>query len=162
MNWAVKELGPPRWWLPIMCNKETAGIAWRKANEGAEEVSEEGAQEIADGGATFETEKAEMAKALQDGGYNMTKYETLNVDKSAESVASDIKALFCAKIVLVNHDPRLAVDIPCANLAIKFNMVYISVHQLIRQNITNGTPMGKALLKSRSQRSLSTAFHRVS
>jgi hypothetical protein len=70
-----------------MCNKETAGIAWRKANEGAEEVSEEGAQEIADGGATFETEKAEMAKALQDGGYNMTKYETLNADKSAESTA---------------------------------------------------------------------------
>jgi hypothetical protein len=87
MNWAIKELGPPRWWLPIMCNKETAGIAWRKANEGAEEVSEEGAQEIADGGAAYETEKAEMAKALQDGGYNMTKYETLNVDKSAESVA---------------------------------------------------------------------------
>jgi hypothetical protein len=41
-------------------------------------------------------------------------------------------------------------------------MCYISVHQLIREEIMKGTPMGKELLKSRSQRNLSTAFHRVS
>jgi hypothetical protein len=41
-------------------------------------------------------------------------------------------------------------------------MCYISVHQLIREEITKGTAMGKELLKSRSQRNLSTAFQRVS
>jgi len=73
----------------------------------------------------------------------MTKYEVLNVDKSYESIVGEVKALFCAKIVLVNHDPRLAVDTPCSNLAIKYNMVYISVHQLIRQHINDGTAFGK-------------------
>lgn len=69
-----------------------------------------------------------MARILNEGGYNMTKYETMEADKSAETINAMIKGLFCAKIVLVNHDPRLAVDIPCANLAIKYNMCYISVH----------------------------------
>lgn len=42
INWAVAAFGTPAFWLPVMCTKETAGIAWRKANDGAEEVSEEG------------------------------------------------------------------------------------------------------------------------
>lgn len=92
----------------------------------------------------------------------MTKHETLQADKSYESTVADIKGLFCAKVVLVNHDPRLAVDTPCSNLAIKYNMVYISVHQLIRQHINDGTAYGKQLLKSRSQRNLSKSFHMVS
>jgi hypothetical protein len=29
---------------------------------------------------------------------------------------------------MVNHDPRLPVDIACSNLAIKYNMLYLSVH----------------------------------
>jgi len=65
----------------------------------------------------------------------MVKHENFNVDKSWETVLAEVKALFCAKIVVVNHDPRLAVDTPCSNLAIKYNMLYLSVHQLIRQHI---------------------------
>lgn len=63
---------------------------------------------------------------------------------------------------MVNHDPKLAVDTPCSNLAIKYNMLYLSVHQLIRKHIHENTEFGERLLKARSQRSLSTAFHQVS
>lgn len=69
--------------------------------------------------------------------------------------------LFRAKIVIVNHAPSLPVDTPCANLAIKFNMLYLSVHQLIREHIRNNTSMGTRLLLSRQQRSMSAAFHQV-
>lgn len=86
VSWAVSAFGAPSFWLPITCNKDTAGIAWRKANENAEEVSEEGQGEIADGGNAFETERNDLAAALTDGGYNMTKYETLQTDKSQETV----------------------------------------------------------------------------
>jgi len=62
ISWAVAEFGPPAFWLPVMCTKETAGNNWKKlpANEGADEVGEE----VAEGGAVFETEKADMAKCL--------------------------------------------------------------------------------------------------
>jgi len=36
----------------------------------------------------------------------------------------------------------------CANLAIKFNMIYISVYQLIKQHIEDETCWGKALMET--------------
>jgi hypothetical protein len=32
------------------------------------------------------------------------------------------------KVVLVNHEKKLGVDTTCANLAIKYNMIYISAY----------------------------------
>ena len=39
-------------------------------------------------------------------------------------------------------------DTSCANLAIKYNMLYVSVFQLIKEHIEKQTPIGKALAKS--------------
>ena len=91
----------------------------------------------------------------------MQTFEVLKTDKSEESTIADLKGLFCAKIVIVNHSPSLQVDVPCANLAIRYNMLYLSVHQLIREHIRNNTKMGERLLASRQQRQLSEAFHQV-
>lgn len=63
--------------------------------------------------------------------------------------------------MIVNHDPRLPVDVSCANLAIKYNMLYLSVHQLIREHVRNNTKFGERLLDSRHQVALSDAFHQV-
>jgi len=88
-------------------------------------------------------------------------YDCLKTDKSDESVKTDLTGLFRAKIVIVNHSPSLQVDTPCANLAIRYNMLYLSVHQLIRENIKNNTKMGEKLLLSKQSRQLSEAFHQV-
>ena len=64
---------------------------------------------------------------------------------------------FCAKIILVNHESRLPVDTACANLAIKYGMLYLSVHQLIKKEIEADTALGQALSASRSQKSLNSA-----
>jgi len=32
------------------------------------------------------------------------------------------------RVILVNHEKRLSVDTTCANLAIKYNMLYLSAY----------------------------------
>lgn len=90
--------------------------------------------------------QCEALKAAFEAFPNMTSYDPLKTDKSEESTLADLKGLFRAKIVLVNHAPSLQVDVPCANLAIRYNMLYLSVHQLIREHIRNNTKMGEQLL----------------
>jgi hypothetical protein len=43
---------------------------------------------------------------------------------------------FLPKIILVNHETELDVDTACANIAIKYNMLYLSASQIIKNHIT--------------------------
>lgn len=58
-------------------------------------------------------------------------------------------------MILVNHEKRLGVDVTCANLAIKFNLLYISVYQLIRQHIEGNTAWGKKLMATKRFKEIS-------
>lgn len=60
--------------------------------------------------------------------------DVLNLDTSntLEQTKKELAGLFKPKVIVVNHEKRLGVDVTCANLAIKFNLLYISVYQLIR------------------------------
>jgi len=60
-----------------------------------------------------------------------------------------ISKLFKARVVLVNHEKRLEVDVACSNLAIKYNMLYVSVYQLIKQEIEAETELGRCLVQSK-------------
>lgn len=71
----------------------------------------------------------------------------IDTDKSIETTTKLIVQKFSPQVILLNHEKRLGVDTTCANLAIKFNMIYISVYQIIQQHIKNNTEWGK-LLKS--------------
>ena len=42
-------------------------------------------------------------------------------------------------------------DVPCSNLSIKYNMLYISAYQLIRNHIKGNTEFGKRLQTSRKE-----------
>ena len=53
------------------------------------------------------------------------------------------------KVVLVNHEKKLGVDTTCANLAIKYNMIYISAYQVIKEHIEKNTERGKKLVESK-------------
>lgn len=56
--------------------------------------------------------------------------------------------------MLVNHEKKFPVDSTCSNLAIKYNMIYISAYQLIRDNIQKKTDYGKKLLETMKHREL--------
>ena len=53
---------------------------------------------------------------------------TLNTKASLETTKKDLEGKFNPKVILINHEKRLGIDTTCANLAIKFNMLYISVY----------------------------------
>jgi len=64
---------------------------------------------------------------------------------SGETLTGKISDQFKAKVLIVNHEKRLTVDAQCSNLATKFNMLYISVYQLIKHHIEKCTAWGKKL-----------------
>lgn len=78
----------------------------------------------------------------------------LNTDGSQETIVENLNSNFCAKIILVNHEKRFPVDVICSNLAIKYNMLYLSVSQLIKKQIDDSTSWGKLLVASRKNKSL--------
>jgi hypothetical protein len=51
-------------------------------------------------------------------------------------------------VIIVNHEKQLAVDTTLSNLAIKYNMLYLSVYQLIKNSIENNSAIGQQLSKS--------------
>lgn len=73
---------------------------------------------------------------------------------SKESLVEDIRGKFCAKVILVNHEKRIEVDTACSNLAIKFNMMYVSVYQLIKNEICSESALGRALADSKREKEL--------
>lgn len=52
----------------------------------------------------------------------------LNTDNSLETTTKDLMGLFSPQIILVNHEKKLNVDTVLSNLALKYNMIYISVY----------------------------------
>jgi len=56
--------------------------------------------------------------------------------------------------MLVNHEKKFPVDSTCSNLAIKYNMIYISAYQLIREHIEQNTSFGKRLMETKRHRNL--------
>ena len=51
-----------------------------------------------------------------------------NTDSSFETSEQNLVRKFSPQVILLNHEKRLGVDTTCANLAIKFNMIYISAY----------------------------------
>ena len=73
----------------------------------------------------------------------------LNTDNSLETTTKDLMGLFSPQIILVNHEKKLNVDTVLSNLALKYNMIYISVYQLIAEHIKNNTKWGKQLAQTK-------------
>ena len=55
---------------------------------------------------------------------------------------------------MINHEKRLGIDTTCANLAIKYNMIYISVYQKIKEQIEGKTEWGLKLEATRSDKEI--------
>jgi len=78
----------------------------------------------------------------------------LGTDSSEETLTLEIKEFFAPKVILVNHEKRLTVDTTCANLAIKYNFLYISVYQTIKSHIENNTELGKKLMATKKTKDI--------
>lgn len=107
-----------------------------------------------------ELNKARRAKLIAhfeqfSGRVNIIQMDT---GTSLESTMKELNSKFSPKVILVNHEKKLPVDTPCANLAIKYNMIYISAYQVIREHITSGTAWGKKLLAGKKSKSIDASI----
>ena len=71
------------------------------------------------------------------------------MDQSKETIVKEIASHFAPAVLLVNHEKKFLVDSACSNLAMKYNMIYISACQLIKKHIEKKTAMGLKLLESK-------------
>jgi hypothetical protein len=79
---------------------------------------------------------------------------SLNTKASLETTKKDLEGKFNPKVILINHEKRLGIDTTCANLAIKFNMLYISVYQIIKLHIEGKTEWGTKLLATKREKEI--------
>ena len=78
----------------------------------------------------------------------------LNTGFSLESTRQELINKFKPQVILVNHEKRLGIDTTCANLAIKYNMLYISVYQIIKQHIEGKTEWGAKLNATKREKEI--------
>lgn len=123
---------------------------------GAEELSEEQLAEFKTNHQTYlDTIEAPYMEYLDELiATGRVRVHSLDVGDSLETLENDLKEFLGAKVILVNHEKRLPVDAVCANLAIKYQMLYLSVYQILRQHIERRTAYGKALLQTKKPKSI--------
>jgi hypothetical protein len=110
----------------------------------ADELGEEDQQELKDRAAAATKEAESMSAALAQFG-DRVKEISLDTGVSKETLTNELRSQFCVKVIIVNHDKKLNVDVVCSNLSIKYNMLYLSVYQLIKNEIECNTEMGRRL-----------------
>jgi len=132
LNKIGSEFGLPNFCIHCTADKKTVEDRYKKANE-ADDVGEEGQAELAESESKDKTNQAEF-EAIFDEAHISKNMHTVSTE-TMEGATKKLRDIFSAKVILVNHEKRLDIDTVCSNLAIKYNYLYISVYQLIRQHI---------------------------
>ena len=147
------KLGVPKFTITLTAPSKVIRERWCKANE-ADEVGEEKEEELKASAEADIKKRDDMFKALQgyESRFKRLHFET---DKSLETTLSQINKNFQPRVLIINHEKRLGIDTTCANLAIKYNMIYISAYQVIKNHIQKETEWGKRLLATKRVKELS-------
>ena len=90
--------------------------------------------------------------SIETGRTRLVMIDTSTLNE--EYVANTLKEFLTPKVILLNHEKRLPVDVVAANIAIKFNFMYISVYQCIKYHIENNTAKGKKLMLTKKAKNL--------
>jgi len=127
-----QEFGLPNFLIHTDASKATVNDRYKKANE-VDDIGEEAQAELTEAATKDETNQKEFEDRFTQSEI-LKKMHSVSTE-TMEGCNRALKNIFSPKVVLVNHEKRLDVDIVCSNLAIKYDFLYISVYQLIRQHI---------------------------
>jgi len=152
LAFANKEFGACKMYINACASNAEIVKRFKTKNEIEGDLGEEQAAELAEQAKAAEAMLAEIAGVCPDATCRIIK-----TDVSLESLSSSLAKQFKPKVLIVNHEKRLSVDAQCANLATKYNMLYISVYQLIKHHCEHSTEWGKKLEASRKSRDMSSA-----
>lgn len=150
VEFAKAQFGPCSFWVNCVCDTKAIEERYKKKNE-TEDIGEDVAAELAEQAKTAEACCKELDACIPNAKARMN----IQTDVSLETLQGSLRGCFAAKVVIVNHEKRLCVDSQCANLATKYNMLYLSVYQLIKQHICGQTAIGKQLEACRKPKNLS-------
>lgn len=151
----LEQFGCPDYILFLDIAKQVQEQRYKTANEvEGEELPEEHAQKIIEDKAKAHTVKQDFEKYFAD----KTKFITITTDGKQEEVCNELRSKFAPKLVLINHEKALEVDTVCSNLALKYNMLYLSVYQLIKEHVTKKTELGIKLTATKKVRKFNPKF----
>ena len=149
----IMKLGLPQFVITLTSEGKLIRERFMKKNE-VEEITEEQEEALKAAAEADVKNRDEFFHTMQGFTHRLQRH-TLETNKSFETTEKQLRDIFMPKVIFVNHEKRLGVDTTCANLAIKYKMVYISVYQLIKNHIVKETPIGKRLQATRRQKELS-------
>jgi adenylate kinase family enzyme len=152
----TKQFGTPNFIIHLKTKDATIKDRYCKDKEldAVPEVEEGGENEFKTNEDAADKLKDGMTEAVSDVADRISTYN-INTDDSLEKTNKELANNFLPKVLLVNHEKRLGIDTTCANLAIKYNMIYISAYQIIKQNIEGNTDWGKKLLAGKRTKEIS-------
>lgn len=155
LSWFESHFGVPSFHLFCTVDKAMIEARFKERNDMDKSADlEDDHKDELDQKAKAAVAERNIIEQLMKLQYIKTRVREISTDASLESTWEQLRSYFCAKVILINHDSSLTVDTPCANLAIKYNMLYVSVCQLIKEHIEKCTPLGKQLSASYQPRSL--------
>ena len=151
-NFLASNIGAPS--FLVVCSAGEKDIEKRYAEKNELDAATEEDQAMLKEKSAAAVEDVSKLKACW--GDMMSRVKEINLDTSCskESLTEEIRGRFCAKVILVNHEKRIEVDVACSNIAIKFNMLYLSVYQMIKAEIEAESDLGRSLEMSRREKGL--------
>ena len=149
----MTNLGSPSYIISCTANEKVIQDRYKEKNEIGEELGEEDVNMLKEKATQAETDGNAYRECWSDC---MQRVKELMFDTgtSKDSMIKTVNKEFSAKVMLVVHEKRIDVDTACSNLAIKYNLLYLSVYQLIRQEILAQTELGNALAESKRTKAM--------
>ena len=147
-------MGTPTYIIATSAAASDIENRFKEKNEIADDLPEEEKTSLAEKAVAAKDDLEKLKSRI--GATTMSRVKCIDIDTgcSKESLIADVKSRFSAKVILVNHEKRISVDTACSNLAIKYNMLYMSVYQLIKNEISAETGLGRALVQSKREKSM--------
>lgn len=150
----MDHVGIPDYIINCECDKDAVKQRYMAKNE-IEEWGEDQDAALAEIPDHFTATKEFLAEKFKSSSADRVRQIDLKTNQSLESTFTDLANSFSAQVIVVSHDKRLATDTICSNLAIKFNLLYISVYQVIKREIESESCLGKKLLSTKKPKEIS-------
>lgn len=125
----LEKFGKPQFVACTTADEKKINKRYNLANE-AEEDAEIGEEALEALKAKAEANLKEMEDMKNVYAPNVKSMKFLDLDtcKSLESIYTELRSAFQPKVLIVNHEKRLGIDTTCSNLAIKYQLIYISAY----------------------------------
>ena len=149
----MRNLGSPRYIISCSANEKVIQDRYKEKNEIGEELGEEDVAMLKEKATQAETD-GNAYRSCWSEFMQRVKELSFDTGTSKDSMIKTVNKEFSAKVMLVVHEKRIDVDTACSNLAIKYNLLYLSVYQLIRQEVLAQTELGRALAESKRAKSM--------